>query len=108
MELKGKNVLITGAAVRVGRAMAEAVAKTGATVIVHYGSSDAEAHSLQSELSSLGHPIHLLKTDLARPQEVAKLIARASETGPLFALVNSAAIFENRDLATTDLASWQR
>jgi len=108
MELEGKNVLITGAAVRVGRAMAEAVAKAGASVIIHYGSSDAEARSLQTELSALGHTIHLLQADLAKPQEVANLIDRANEFGPLFALVNSAAIFENRDLATTDLASWQR
>jgi NAD(P)-dependent dehydrogenase (short-subunit alcohol dehydrogenase family) len=107
MQLDGKNVLITGAAVRVGRAMAEAVAKAGATVIVHYSSSDAEAQSLQSELAALGHTAHLLKADLSKPEEASKLIERASDFGPLFGLVNSAAIFEDRDLSTTDIASWQ-
>lgn len=108
MQLIGKSILITGAAVRVGRAMAKAVANAGATVIVHYGSSDAEAQSLQSELAALGHTVHLLKANLSKPEEAEKLIEQATKFGPLFGLVNSAAIFEDRDLSTTDLASWQR
>jgi NAD(P)-dependent dehydrogenase (short-subunit alcohol dehydrogenase family) len=108
MQLDGKSILITGAAVRVGRAMAEAVAKAGATVIVHYGSSDAEAQSLQSDLIALGHTVHLLKADLSKPEEAANLIEQANKFGPLFGLVNNAAIFEDRDLSTTDFASWQR
>jgi NAD(P)-dependent dehydrogenase (short-subunit alcohol dehydrogenase family) len=43
MELSGKNILITGAARRVGRALALAVAQAGGTVILHFGSSSAEA-----------------------------------------------------------------
>ncbi len=108
MELKGKNVLITGAAVRVGRAMTQAVAKAGATTIVHYHSSDADAKSLQSELIASGYKVHLLYADLSKSYDVAKLIQQASEYGPLFALINSAAIFEDLNLETTDLSGWQR
>src|SRR3972149_1296004 len=98
MELKGKKVLITGAAVRVGRAMAKAVAEAGATLLIHYGSSDSEAKSLQSELNSGGHQSILSQADLSKPREVSTLIKRAIQLGPLFALVNSAAIFEERNL----------
>lgn len=108
MQLEGKNILITGAAVRVGRTMADAVAKAGANLIVHYASSETEAKSLQTELAALGHTVHLLKADLSKPPEAAKLVERANEFGPLSALVNSAAIFESCDLDTTDLPSWQR
>lgn len=108
MQLEGKNVLITGAAIRVGRAMAQAAAKAGATVIIHYNSSESEARSLQSELSDRGGQAHLLQSDLAELETAGELIERASEFGPLFGLVNSAAIFEPLNIETTDLAAWQR
>lgn len=108
MRLAGKNVLITGAAVRVGRAMAKAMAAAGATVIVHYWSSDTDAKTLQSELAADGHRSHLLTADLSKLSTVGNLVERSLEFGPLFALVNSAAIFEDLNIATTDLAGWQR
>src|SRR3972149_3673352 len=108
MDLAGKNVLITGAAVRVGRAMAKAVAEAGADLLIHYGSSQEEAQSLKTEIEALGRKAHLLKADLSHSQECSSLIRRALELGPIFGLVNSAAIFENRNLENTDLQSWQR
>lgn len=107
MDLSGKNVLITGAAVRVGAAMARAAAAAGANVIIHYGSSAKEAKALQKELSSAGSKAYLLKADLGDLKAAAGLIAKARKFGPLFALVNSASIFENLDLAHTNLKNWQ-
>lgn len=108
MELEGKNVLITGAAVRVGRAMALAVAHAGANVLIHYSDSHKEAEELQAHIRALGRDAHLLQADLSKPEETQQLIPRALEHGPIYALVNSAAIFENRKLEDTDLESWQR
>lgn len=108
MDFKGKTILITGAAVRVGRTMAKTVAQAGASVIVHYGGSEAEAASLKRELEALGATAHLLQADFSQPQEAASLIGRALEFGPLHALVNSASIFEKLDLESSDLESWQR
>jgi NAD(P)-dependent dehydrogenase (short-subunit alcohol dehydrogenase family) len=108
MNLTGKNVLITGAGVRVGRAMATAVAAAGGRVLIHYGSSTKEAKDLHRELTELGLDSELLQADLADPTECRNLIKRALKSGPLFALVNSAAIFEKLDLADTDLKGWQR
>lgn len=108
MDLAGKNVLITGAAVRVGRAMAQAVARAGANVLIHYDSSTDEAKALKAEIEALGPKAHLLKADLSDPSEAHSLLTRAVEFGPLYALVNSAAIFENVDLETSDLKTWQR
>jgi len=108
MQLKGKNVLITGAAVRVGRAMAKAVAAAGAVTLIHYSTSISEAKSLQSELAEANRQTHLLQADLSKPDAVNAVIDRALEFGPLFGLVNSAAIFEDRTLANTDMDSWRR
>ena len=107
MDLKGKSILITGAGVRVGRAMAKAVARAGASVIIHYGSSKDEAASLKGELESLGAAAHLLQADFSQPQQAAGLVESALEFGPLYALVNSAAIFKKLDLENSDLESWQ-
>lgn len=108
MQLKGKNVLITGAAVRLGAQMARSVAAEGGNVIIHHNSSQAEAEALQAELQQAGDQAHLLQADLGDLQQAGHLIERAGEHGPLFALVNSASIFEDINLATTKLADWQR
>lgn len=108
MELKGKTVLITGAAVRVGRAMALAVAQAGGNVVVHYGGSAKQAKTLKVEIESLGAKAHLLQADLSHARAATGLVQRAEKYGPLYALVNSAAIFEKLDLETTTSAAWQR
>ncbi len=108
MELKGKRILITGAAVRVGRAMALAVAQAGADVIVHYSGSQKDAKSLKAEVEALGVKGHLLQADLSKRAAAARLIQRATKIGPLYALVNSAAIFDKVDLETTTAEVWQR
>jgi pteridine reductase len=108
MDLKGKRVLITGAAVRVGRAMALAVAQAGADVLIHYGGSQKDAKSLKIEVEAMGVKAYLLQADLSKPSSVAGLISRAAKSGPLYALVNSASIFEKIDLETTTAKSWQR
>ncbi|HJW90380.1 MAG TPA: SDR family oxidoreductase [Anaerolineales bacterium] len=108
MSLEGKTVLITGAAVRVGRAMALAVARAGGDVALHYGSSQAEALALRAEIQALGRQAHLLQADLSESESVQGLVPAARQHGPLFALVNSAAIFEPLDLRSTSLEAWER
>ena len=107
MTLKDKNVLITGAAVRVGKAMALAAAQAGSHVVLHYGHSHKEAEETQREIEDLGGRASLLQGDLSKLAKVAEIITQAEEIGPLFAIVNSAAIFEDLQLDNTDLADWQ-
>ena len=107
MSLQGKTVLITGGALRVGRALAQAVAHKGADVIIHYNHSQDQAKALEAELHATGCTAHLLQADLGNPRRAAQLITRALTFGPLFALVNSAAIFKSLDLANTTLEDWE-
>ena len=94
MSLNGKMVLITGAAKRIGRSLSLAVAQAGADVVIHYGNSRSDAESTRMEIESLGRKAFLLQADFMDAEQVADLMPRAREYGPVFALVNNAAIFE--------------
>lgn len=70
MKLKGKTVLITGAGVRIGHAIALDCAKQGAHLIIHYHRSVAPARALQREAEALGSKVTLIQADFSkRPTE---------------------------------------
>jgi NAD(P)-dependent dehydrogenase (short-subunit alcohol dehydrogenase family) len=108
MSLDNKLVLITGAARRVGHELALAVARAGGDVVIHYGHSQTEAQSLCLEIEALGRKAYLLQADLNDPSQVGSLIPHTSEYGPLFALVNNAAIFESLTWQNSTLEDWNR
>jgi pteridine reductase len=108
MLLNNKLVLITGAARRIGRELALAVARAGGDVVIHFGQSQADAQSLCAEIESLGRNAFLLQADLTDPKQVETLVPIALEHGPLYALVNNAAIFESLTWETSTLEDWNR
>jgi NAD(P)-dependent dehydrogenase (short-subunit alcohol dehydrogenase family) len=108
MSLNDKLVLITGAALRVGRELALTVAHAGGDVAIHFGHSQTEAQSLKDEIQAMGRRAYLLEADLNNPEQVGDLIPRALQCGPLFALVNNAAIFETLTWQNTTLEEWNR
>lgn len=102
-----KTVLVTGAARRLGRAIALDLARDGWDVTIHYNGSEADALSAVDEARKLGRRATAVKADLSREDEVASLIAHASvEIGPLTALVNSASLFENDDWQSATRETW--
>jgi len=106
--LEGKLVLVTGAARRVGKALALGIAQAGGDIVLHYHGSAQEAEATRDEIQSYGRRAHLLQADLGSPHEAAGLVERAGDIGPLYALVNSAAIFEPLSWEDTDLQAWNR
>ncbi len=104
----GRTALVTGAARRVGRHLALALAREGARVVVHYRSSEDEAVSLATEIRDGGGEAFLVRGDLADPALAAGLVAQAAAAaGPLDVLVNNASIFAPGDALTTGLAEWR-
>jgi len=92
--LTGKTALITGAAKRIGRAIAIALAGEGADIVVHYRDSKAEAEKLAEELQGLGVKSWTVRADLGKSAEYEVLIERAiNAAGSLDILVNNASIF---------------
>jgi pteridine reductase len=106
--LTGKLILITGAARRIGRIFALACAHQGADLIIHHGHSEEEAKQLQLEITKMGGQAQIIQADLSEPELAAQLISLANQFGTLYALVNSAAIFELLPLKDTSLADWER
>ena len=109
MTSTGKTVLVTGAAKRLGRAIAIHLAKGGWSVAVHYNSSEAEAAETVATLHELGVHAAAINADLSLEDDTQRLIERAQESvGPLTALVNNASVFENDSIATMTRASWDK
>ncbi len=108
MTLSGRKVLITGSGVRLGRAMALAVAQAGGDLILHYNRSRQPAEELKAEIQAMGHQASLVQADLADPESTVDLISKARRLAPLYALVNSAAIFDPLDLPSTTLEAWEQ
>jgi NAD(P)-dependent dehydrogenase (short-subunit alcohol dehydrogenase family) len=108
MPLLNKTILITGSARRVGRIFALGCAQAGADVVIHHGHSPNEAQKTRDEIESMGHRAWILASDLSKPAEASEIISQANDLSPLYALVNSAAIFEPLSLAETTLSDWER
>ncbi len=88
--------LITGGAIRVGAAMARALAADGWHAAIHYHGSGKEAEALLAQIQADGGHGHLVRADLRDADAVAGLIAAAGRSAPpLGCLINNASLFEN-------------
>jgi pteridine reductase len=107
MDLKDKAALVTGGAVRLGRALALSLAEQGVRLIIHYGSSAGPAQEVVAQIKTMGGDALALQADFRQSGTAAGLIDRAVEhLGQLDILVNSAAIFGDSDLFDTTEKDW--
>ncbi len=99
--------LVTGGAVRVGRAISSALAEDGYRLIVHYNSSSGSADELVDEVRSAGGEAVAIGADLADAAEVRRLADEATAAfGGIDLLVNNASVFPAERLEETDEALW--
>lgn len=108
MELKGKVALVTGGAIRVGRAITLALAQAGCHVFIHYGRSAEQAWATEEEARGYGVETGVYSADLANADATNSVIPAAlARFGRIDVLINSAAIFPEEDSFTsTDLPLW--
>jgi NAD(P)-dependent dehydrogenase (short-subunit alcohol dehydrogenase family) len=100
------GALVTGAARRIGRALALAAAKAGHDVAIHARAADADTESLTREIEALGRRAAVVAADLADDGDLSALVPRAAAAiGPLALLVNNASLFEDDRLASLSAAS---
>ncbi len=99
----GRNALVTGGGVRMGRAIALELALYGVNVIVHYNNSDEQAHEVVEVIKKRGGSACAIQADLSQRQEVEGMLLRAIKCfGPVDYLINNASIYSEEGLAEFD------
>jgi len=105
--MKSKNLLITGAATRVGRAIAIHFAERGWNIAIHYFRSSSKAKKLKKTIEQNLVKVALIKADLKNPKQTEKIIPLAiKKLGTIDCLINNAALFEKDDIASFTSKSW--
>jgi NAD(P)-dependent dehydrogenase (short-subunit alcohol dehydrogenase family) len=107
LALSGKTVLVTGAAKRLGRAIALAAAENGADVALTYRESAREARAVIEELSQHGMEALAVRCDVADQTSVREMVEEvARELGAIDVLVNNAANYETVEFEKITVAQW--
>jgi len=97
--LAGRTALVTGASKGIGRAIAEELARAGATVVVGYRSGQEEAEALAGEIGG-----RAVQADVSSPEEAKRLVADA---GDVDVLVNNAGLTRDTVLARMSDDDWR-
>lgn len=102
-----RAVLVTGAALRVGRTIALNLAASGMAVAVHYNTSGDAAAEVVEHISDNGGTAVAVQADLMDDAAARTVIARAVEgVGPLISLINNASVFEDDSPETASRDIW--
>ncbi len=87
--------LVTGGAVRLGRAISRRLARDGCGILVHYHRSGQAAEDLVKQIEAKGGKAWSVRADLQRPEEIVRLFQELDKlAGRLDYLVNNAALFD--------------
>lgn len=94
MDIQNKTALISGSGVRLGRAMALALAQKGCNLALHYNSSDAQVREVQAAARNCGVKAEIFQADLTNEKDIQKLIDEAdSRFGFFDILINNAGVY---------------
>lgn len=104
------TALVTGAAVRIGRAIAHDLARRGIAVAIHHRNSHDAAHQLADTITSEGGTAALVSGDLAEAETPARLMSAAADAlgQPVSILVNNASVFEDDAIENVSAETWDR
>jgi NAD(P)-dependent dehydrogenase (short-subunit alcohol dehydrogenase family) len=104
-----KTVLITGAAKRVGRAIARELAQAGYDIAIHFRDSVDDAAALAREVEGYGRRAALVQADLADETAVEAMLPDAiGKLGPVTALINNASLFVRDEVLDVTREGWDR
>jgi 3-oxoacyl-[acyl-carrier protein] reductase len=107
--LKGKVALVTGASRGIGRAIAERLAKAGASVVVNYSSNSGEAQKTVESIKSAGGNAFAIQADVGRVPEITRLFDESIKRfGKLDILVNNAGIIFVKPVSETTEEDFDR
>ena len=105
--MEANKIIITGAATRIGAAIAKKLSGPNVEMIIHYNKSRTNAEKLQKELKKNNAKVWLVKGDLAKENDLKKIIKFSKSKLKYFdCLINNASLFENDNLKNFTSKSW--
>ena len=105
--LTGKTVLVTGAAKRIGRSIALALAERGADIAITYLASQTEAEETVHALAAHDVDALAIRCDLRNPEDIEQTVAAVvNDLGRIDLLVNNAGIFASEALENISVDQW--
>ena len=108
-DLKGKIALVTGASRGIGRAIAERLAKSGASVAINYTKNSDEAQKTVAGIKAAGGNAFAVQADVGRVPEIVRLFDETiAHFGKLDILVNNAGVMFTKSLADTTETDFDR
>ncbi len=106
MRLAGKIALVTGAQQGIGKAIALAYGREGASVVINYLDNQAAAEEIASQIRTLGQQAVPLAGDVARTADVRRMVEAGESLGGIDILVNNAGIFPRVEFLDMTEAQW--
>src|SRR5574340_174997 len=107
MQLAGKVALVTGAGRGIGPAIAAALAREGAAVVINYLNSRAGAENVAQEITALGRKTLVVKADVGNRADVESMVSAALQAmGRIDILINNAAAKRRMLVADTSEELW--
>ena len=105
--MEANKIIITGAATRMGAAIAKKLSGPNVEIVIHYNKSKVSAEKLQKELKKNRTKVWLIKGDLSKENDLKKIIKFAKSKLKYFdCLINNASLFENDNLKNFTSKSW--
>ena len=107
--MEARKIIITGAATRIGAAIAEKLSGHNVEIAIHFNKSKSKAEILKKKLQRLGAKVYLVKADLSKERDIFKLVKALKIKMKYFdCLVNNASLFENDKLENFNSKSWEK
>jgi NAD(P)-dependent dehydrogenase (short-subunit alcohol dehydrogenase family) len=107
--MEANKIIITGAATRIGAAIAKKLSGPKIEIVIHYNKSKINAEKLQKELIKDQSKVWLVKGDLSKENDLKKMVKFAKSKLKYFdCLINNASVFENDNLKDFTSTSWDQ
>jgi 3-oxoacyl-[acyl-carrier protein] reductase len=107
MNLNGKVALVTGASRGIGRDIALALSRAGASIALNYLKNEKEAADTAREIEQAGSPYLMVRADVSKSGSVAEMISKISKgLGPVQILINNAGISRPQKLDEITEKDW--
>ena len=105
--MEANKIIITGAATRIGAAIAKKLSGPKVEIVIHYKKSKSNAEQLKKELIKNKTKVYLIKGDLSKENDLKKIVKFSKSKLKYFdCLINNASLFENDNLKNFTSKSW--